>query len=317
MINFATFDLNLLRVLDALLHDGSTVRAADRLNLSQPAVSSALARLRRALGDELFVRRGQGLEPTDFALSLREPLRAQLETIARLLNGPGAFDPRTSEARFTISGSDFFGELLMPPLAERLSRLAPGMRLHMVDLVPDNYFASLGRNDVDLALIPAMEPPPWAECQKVFRSPFVVIARSGHPRMAAAQVAPGMQMPIDLFCDLGHVLFSPEGNARGLGDAALARIGRTRRVVMSMPLFSGVYRAVAASDLIGLLPLQLARHVAASAGLAIYAAPMPVATAQLVMAWHRRHTASPAHVWLRAQIADLLLPLDVAEFAPA
>jgi DNA-binding transcriptional LysR family regulator len=117
-------------------------------------------------------------------------------------------------------------------------------------------------------------------------------------------------IPLDLFCDLGHVLFSPEGNASAMGDAALARVGRKRRVMMTLPVFSGVYRAVAGSDMIALLPRQLAQHVAQSAGIAVYAPPMPIPPAEITMVWHRRHDASPAHLWLRAQISEILAPLD-------
>ena len=123
-MNIASFDLNLLTVLDALLREGSTVRAGERIGLSQPAVSAALGRLRHALGDELFVRRGQGLEPTDYARSLVVPVREVLDAVVGVLAG-SRFEPGTSDAVFRLSGSDFFAEMLMPALAERLSREAP------------------------------------------------------------------------------------------------------------------------------------------------------------------------------------------------
>lgn len=275
MTNFATLDLNLLRVLDALLSEGSTVRAGERLGLSQPAVSAALSRLRGALGDELFFRRGQGLEPTHFARSLEAPLREALDGLQTLLNGPAAFDPAASDSSFTVSGSDFFAEMLMPGLAGRLARTAPGMRVHLVDLVPDSFVGTLQRHEIDLALVPEVEAPDWVETRRMFSCPFVAVARKGHPRLADSRVSPGDVMPMDLFCDLGQVVFSPEGNLRTMGDAALARVGRERQVVMTMPVFSGVYRAVAASDLIALLPMQLARQVAPGPGLCFIRCPCP------------------------------------------
>jgi DNA-binding transcriptional LysR family regulator len=310
MTNLATFDLNLLRVLDALLHEGSTVRAGTRLGLSQPAVSAALGRLRGALGDELFFRRGQGLEATHYARSLEAPLRETLDRIENLLRGPDRFDPLVSDAHFRISGSDFFAEMLMPKLADRLSRLAPAMRVHLVDLVPDRYVDTLERYEVDLALIPQTGLPDWVQSRPVFTSSFSVIARRDHPRIARAGVAAGDVIPIDLFCDLGHVLFSPEGQPRAMGDAALARVGRQRRVVMTMPVFSGVYRAVAQSDLIALLPTQLAHHAAREGAIEVYQPPMQIAAATIVMIWHRRNAVSPPHVWFRALIAEMLAPLD-------
>lgn len=310
MANLLTFDLNLIRVLDALLHEHSTLRAGERLGLSQPAVSAALGRLRVALGDDLFFRRGQGLEPTQYALSLEQPVRDILAGVAELIRAPDLFDPATSDVGFRVSGSDFFAELLMPRLAERLQAAAPSMRVHLVDLVPDSHVETVERYEVDLALIPQTDTPSWLESRAIFRSTFQVIARKQHPQLVGAGLVPGDVVPLDLYCDLGHVLFSPEGNSRAMGDAALARMGRQRRVVMSMPIFSGVYRAVAGSDLIALLPTALAQHVAPAAGFEIYRAPMPIPPVTLQMVWHRKFTADPAHIWLRSQIADLLVPLD-------
>lgn len=316
MANLKTFDLNLLRVLSALLEDHSTVRAGERLGLSQPAVSAALARLRTALGDELFFRRGKGLEPTQYALTLKDELHQVLERIEDLIRGPDTFDPSTSDASFRISGSDFFAELLMPRLAERLQLLAPKMRVHLVDLVPDSYVETLDRYEVDLAIVPKTPLPDWVESRPVFRSSFSVVARKDHPRLKREGLSGGDVVPIDLFCDVGHVLFSPEGNSRAMGDAALAEVGRERRVVMTMPIFSGVYRAVAGSDLIALLPTALANHVEKDAGLRVYRAPMPVPTAQLCMIWHRRYSASASHSWMRDQIAELLSCLDEEPIIP-
>ncbi len=309
-MNLATFDLNLLRVLDALLAEPSTVRAGARIGLSQPAVSAALGRLRAAFDDELFFRRGQGLAPTDFALALRDPVREVLERVERMLTAPAAFDARAAETRFVISGSDFFAEMLMPELARRLARRAPGVRVHLVDRVPDGQFGALESREVDLALTRLAGLPGWVGSEPAFTSTFVAIARRGHPRLERAGVAPGAVLPLDLFCDIGQVMFSPEGRTAALADAALARIGRRRRVVMTLPVFSGVYRAVATSDLVAMLPAALARSVAGSAGLDIYKLPMPVPPARLGMVWHRGATADPGLAWLRAQVRAILEPLD-------
>lgn len=308
MANLSSFDLNLLRVLDALLIEHSTGRAGARLGLSQPAVSGALKRLRLSLGDELFFRSGQKLEATEFALSLIEPLQDILSRVEALIRSQDAFDHATAEHSFRISGSDFFAEMLMPLLAEYLEVQAPSLRVHLVDLVPDDRVSTLASQDVDFALLPETPLPDWAEGQPVFSSSFSVIARKAHPR--TTELAPGDVMPLDLFCDLGHVLFSTEGNPRGLGDEALARIGRERSVAMTMPVFSGVYRAVAGSDLIALLPSALAHRIAKSANLYVFEPPIPVDPVRLVLIWHRRFSASPPHIWLRSRITELLHPLN-------
>ena len=310
MANLSSFDLNLLRVLDALLIEHSTVRAGARLGLSQPAVSGALKRLRLSLGDELFFRSGQKLEATEFALSLKEPLQEILSRVEALIRAQDAFDPATAEHSFRISGSDFFAEMLLPALAEHLRAHAPSLRVHLVDLVPDDRVGTLASHDVDFALLPETSLPGWAEGQPVFSSSFSVIARKAHPSTTELALAPGDVMPLDLFCDLGHVLFSTEGNPKGIGDEALARIGRERNVAMTMPVFSGVYRAVAGSDLIALLPSALAHRIAKSADLNVFKPPIPVEPVRLILIWHRRFSESPPHLWLRNRIIELLHPLN-------
>lgn len=310
MANLSSFDLNLLRVLDALLLEHSTVRAGARLGLSQPAVSGALKRLRLSLGDELFFRSGQKLEATEFALSLKESLQDILSRVEALIRAKDAFDPATAEHSFRISGSDFFAEMLLPALAEHLTALAPSLRVHLVDLIPDDHVGTLVIHDVDFALLPETPLPDWAEGQPVFTSSFSVIARKAHPRTAELALSPGDVMPLDLFCDLGHVLFSTEGNPKGLGDEALARIGRERSVAMTMPVFSGVYRAVAGSDLIALLPSPLAHRIAKSTNLNVFKPPIPVEPVRLILIWHRRFSESPPHLWLRSWITELLHPLN-------
>lgn len=312
-MNLSGFDLNLLKVLDALLREGSTTRAASRIGLTQPAVSAALSRLRLSLKDDLFVRQGQGLVATSFARSLEEPLREALEGLERILAGADAFDPTQSNHIFRIAGIDFFAEMLMPNLARVLDAEAPGMRVQLLDLVPSAYVEMLEREQVDLCLLPRMEVPDWIRGESLFRSPFVTIARKGHPRLARAKVSPGETIPIDLFCDLGHVLLSSDGRLRAMGDDALARMGRERRVVMSLPFFSGITRVVAETDLISLVPRQLAVHVAPRLGLEIYRQPMPMPVAQITMFWHRRAERNPGQAWLRRRIADLLGALDTDE----
>lgn len=311
MANLSTFDLNLLRVLDALLIEHSTVRAGERLGLSQPAVSAALKRLRISLGDELFFRSGQKLEATDFALSLQEPLQDVLSRIEALIRAQDAFDPVTAEHRFRISGSDFFAEMLMPALAEYLTAHAPSVRVHLVDLIPDDRVDTMASQDVDFALLPETPLPEWAEGQPVFSSSFSVIARKAHPRTTECALANGDVMPLDLFCELQHVLFSTEGNAKGIGDEALARIGRERNVVMTLPVFSGVYRAVASSDLIALLPSAFAHRVSKSENLNVFEPPIRIDPVRLFLIWHRRFSNSPPHQWLGSRIADLLHPFSV------
>lgn len=312
-MNLSAFDMNLLRVLDALLREGSTVRAGQRIGLSQPAVSAALSRLRAALGDPLFIRAGQRLEPTDYAKSLAQPLRDILDEVEALIAGPESFDPAQAHETFKISGSDFFAEMLMPRLGDHIARLAPGILLQMVDLVPDNYVGTLENYEVDLALIPHTEFPSWTDWRPLFNSSFAMIARRNHPRLGRAGIAPGDVVPVDLFCDMGHILFSPEGRTAAMGDQALASIGRKRRVVMTMPVFYGVFSAVEGSDHVALVPQQMAHQMATRLAIDVFQPPMPMPLPLIGMIWHKRASNAPAHRWLRDQIATLMRPLNKNE----
>ncbi|MBY5358697.1 LysR family transcriptional regulator [Rhizobium leguminosarum] len=311
-MNFATFDLNLVRVLDALLREGSTVKAGEKLGMSQSAVSGALSRLRHALDDQLFVRHGHGLRPTDYARGLAMPLRETLDRMEALFSGT-SFDPGSASLTFKLAGSDFFAEMLMPRLAREIHERAPGIRVQLVDLVPNSYIDSLERYEADMALIPDAEFPDWIDRRAQFRSSFTTIARKGNAAIEAAGIKSGATLPIDLFCDLGHILFSPEGKTKAMGDAALAKIGRTRKVVMTVPVFFGVCRAVSESDHIALVPRQLAERLADLFGLSLYNAPMLLPPALIVGVWHKRSTGNLGHRWIRNLITEILLPLNVGE----
>ncbi|UWQ20648.1 LysR family transcriptional regulator [Jannaschia sp. W003] len=309
MVNFNTLDLNLLRVFHAMMREGSTTRAGERLGLSQPAVSSALGRLRHALGDALFVRQGQRMVPTAYAQTLAGPIHETLSALELALRGP-EFDPATSDAVFRFSGIDFFAEMLMPALARTLLAEAPGVRVQHLDLVPDLQVEMLDRHQLDLALLPALDLPDWVESAPLFHAGFVAVARAGHARLARAHVAPEGEIPLDLFCDLGHVLCSPDGKLRAMGDDALEAAGRRRRVVMTMPFFSGVMRIVAETDLVALVPEQLARRVAPRLDLRCYRAPVPLPVPLLKMHWHKRMTRAADHRWFRETVARHLRPLN-------
>jgi DNA-binding transcriptional LysR family regulator len=309
-VNFATLDLNLLRVLDALFQEGSTVKAAERLGMSQSAVSGALSRLRHALDDRLFVRQGNKLVATDYAVALEAGLSQELERLAALLAPPAIFDPQNAEGTFRIAASDFFAELLMPPLGDFLNKSAPRVRAQLVDLVPNDYIASLEQRNADIALIPDVRLPEWFNREPLFHSSFHVIVRSGNPGIAGLKN--GMQMPMDIFCALKHVLFSPEGNLAAMGDAALNRVGKSRQVAMTVPVFSGVCRAVSESDLIALVPAQLASKVAEMYGLCVFEPPMKIEPALIIGIWHKRSDKAPMTAWMRGRVFDLMRALDTA-----
>lgn len=308
-MNLQSFDLNLLKVLDALLRDASTTRAGERIGLSQPAVSAALGRLRAAFGDPLFVRDGQALRPTEFALSLAAPLQHLLEDTNRLLARP-AFDPSTATDLFRISAPDFFTEMLLPDLTARLEQEAPGVKLRFSDAISTKTMEDMREGRADLIILPQQTVAPWLESEPLFRSAFCIVARRGHPEVTRHGVAPGLPLPIDLYCRLRHASFRVVEDQPGVEDRFLARMGHSLQIALSVPSFTAVWRAVAATDLVGMIPRRLAERVAGAAGLEVYAMPFALPSAELCQAWHRRNSTSRGLVWLRAQVFDILSKLD-------
>ncbi len=308
-MNLLSFDLNLLKVLDALLRDASTTRAGERIGLSQPAVSAALGRLRAAFGDPLFVRDGQALRPTEYALSLAAPLQHLLEDTSQLLARP-AFDPSTATDVFRLAAPDFFTEMLLPDLTARLERDALGVTLRYTDAIGPKTFDDIREGRLDLMILPERTLAPWLESEPLLRADYRIVARRGHPELTRHGITPGMPLPIDLYFRLRHAAFRVVEDQPEIEDRLLAKTGHTLQVALSVPSFAAVWRAVAATDLVGMIPRRLAERVAGPAGLEVYAMPFQVPRAELCLAWHRRNSTARGLVWFRAQVVDILAKLD-------
>lgn len=311
-MNFAAFDLNLLRVFDALARERSVTRAGEQVGLSQPAVSSALNRLRAILDDQLFVRRGAEMAPTPRAEALAPAVREALASLERALAGDARFDPAKAQRTFTLLGADFFSTLVIPRLHERIAAEAPGVRLRLLDTAFGDVERLLADDVLDLALERPMQLPDWVATQALFVSPFVLVATEDHPQIAAAGIAPGEALPLDLFCALPHAIRSVDGSLSGMVDEVLETAGRKRRVVLALPHFFAVARAVAAGHVIAALPRQFADAFAGQLGLAAYALPVPSPAPEIRMYWHSRHQKNPAHVWLRDLVVEVIAELEPA-----
>lgn len=310
-MNFAAFDLNLLRVFNALMKERSATRAGDRVGLSQPAVSAALGRLRHALGDELFIRQGNEMAPTPRALALAEPLQDALAKLEQALYGGARFDPARAVRDFRLLGADFFAMLLMPSLAQKVSAAAPGISLRLLDSARGDIDRLLIADEIDMALERPLDVPEWISRQLLFRSPFVIIAAKQHEALAAAKVKEGAVIPLDLFCALSHVLRSIDGSTSGSIADALAAQGRKRHVVLTLAQFYAVGLAVSRSQLIAAVPVQFARAFADEMKLALYEPPVPVPVPDISLYWHKRHDGDPAHRWLREEIIAAIEPFII------
>ena len=310
-MNFATLDLNLLRVLDAILRDGSTTRAGERLGVSQSAVSNALNRLRHALDDDLFIRQGNRLVPTDFTASITGDLRDHLERLESLLTR-SRFDPAQIRATYRISGGDYFSEMLMPALSARMATAAPHLLLQQVSWEPTAHLHMLEDGSADIGLGPLLAPlddiPPWIVTRLLFHSSFVGIAAADNPLLS--DLAEDAPLPLDRYFDTSHVLFSVSGAIESFEDDIIARLGRNRRIGLTVPSFRGIFRAVEAGPHIAAVPTSLARAIAAQYAIRTFALPFDPGRIPIYATWHKRSDKTPAARWIRDHIVALIEPLD-------
>jgi DNA-binding transcriptional LysR family regulator len=315
-MNFAALDLNLLRVFDAMMLELSTVRAGERIGLSQPAVSSALGRLRQIVGDELFVRDGNRMVPTARAQELSETVRTALRQIEQALAATTAFDPSTARRNFVLLGSDYFSTLLMPRLAGQIVPEAPSLTLQMLDYPSNEVLKLLSDGFADAALDRELEVPDWIVRQALFRSYMLCAVSKDHPVLGKYRIKPGTRIPAEVFCQIPQILMSVDGDRTGTVDHVLAEHGLARSVAMTVPHFQGIALAVASSPLLGSLPVHFARHAAAMLPLELYLPPFDPPQLDVCLYWHRRLDRDAANIWLRGQI-ERAVNSDIAAPVPS
>jgi len=293
------FDLNLLRVLDVLLREGSVTKASQQLNLSQPAMSNALNRLRQQLNDPVVVRVGNRMVPTPKALLLSEPVRESLRLIQQTLQGSRAFDPATTETQVKLMATDYVSGVLLPPLTKRLRLQAPGISLAIISPSEVGSSAMLSEGKCDIALAgPSAELHDSLKQQKLFDEEFVCIARRKHPLLKKG-------LTLDSYCEADHVMASPRGGGFSSPlDDTLASIGRKRNVRLSISQFLLGPRLVNQSEMLMTIGKRLAESFAKELDLTVYPLPFKAPGFRIVQAWHMRLDRDPMQKWLRAQIHE-------------
>jgi DNA-binding transcriptional LysR family regulator len=292
-MNVQDVDLNLLRVFDAVLHESGVTPAAARLGLTQPAVSNALARLRKLFGDPLFVRTPTGMDATPFARELAAPVRQALALLeSALAQGPG-FDPATTTRAFRFYMSDLGQIEFLPPLIERVEQRAPGVRLEAVALDVEGIGAALASGTLDLAVgfLPALGPP--IERRALFRDPYVCLMRAGHEIKSLTRKR---------FLEAAHILVCYRGGHRVI-EEAFERAGI--RVALRVPHFTVAPMVLERTDLVLTLPARVARVFERGGKLKSLPVPLQIPVADVGVHWHERFEADPGNRWLREQVIDL------------
>ncbi|QXI26128.1 LysR family transcriptional regulator [Pseudomonas vanderleydeniana] len=296
-MNISTFDLNLLRVLDMLLREQNVSRAAERLALTQPTVSNALARLRDLLGDPLLVRVGRHMRPTPRALALEGPIRAALQQIEQTLGGDNSFDPSRSHRQLRIALTDYAEQLCMSALLATLQTQAPHLRVDVVHLPPSLPVEALDRGELDLVLGRFDESPARFERRHWRNETLRIAVRKQHPVVNGT-------LDLNIFLGLRH-LWVHGGQTRGMVDQWLAEQGLSRRIVYTTPNYLQAAHLAADSDLCVVLPTSLATHFAQLLPLQLFELPFALEPFEMELVYlaHRQH--DPALAWLVERIMDI------------
>ena len=302
-MNFRTLDLNLLRVFDALMSEGSLTRAAQVLAITQPAASQALKRLHDAVGESLFVRNATGMTPTPKAEALWPQVRSALASLQQAL-APGEFDAQAQDVSFRLAMADAVAAMLAPPLVAAIESERALCKLRFVPLTTADPRALLQQGEVDLAL--GQFPATVTELLAVGRNAtlrhaplvetrYVCVMRRGH---ALAEQA----LTLEAYCAADHLLTSSVGRPQSHVDQMLSALGRQRRVVLSVNQFFTAARVLLQSDLLTVLPLAFVPATGHAEQLRVRELPFDLGAMQVGMVWHLRRDAEPAHRWLRERV---------------
>ncbi len=304
---FRRLDLNLLRVFDAVMAERNLTRAAQKLALTQPAVSNALRRLRETLGDELVRRTSAGMEPTPRAQALWPVVRTTLAQLQAAL-APEEFVPAEALNTFVLAMADATAAALMPRMVALLDAEAPGVSVRVLPLSTRDPRRLLDEEVADLAIgyFPAVladltaqrqagRPVAYAH-QRVYDGEYVCLMRKGHPLASTP-------LTLDAYCAARHLLVSFSGRPYGFTDEALTALGRERRIVLTVNQFFTAGRVVACSDLLTVLPLHFFGVTGLQGELVWRPLPLSLPTVHVDALWHVRRAGSAAQGWLRSMVA--------------
>ncbi|TMH03405.1 MAG: LysR family transcriptional regulator [Betaproteobacteria bacterium] len=290
-------DLNLLVVFNQLLVERRVSKVAENLDLTQPAVSNALARLRKLLGDELFLRTPAGMEPTPFADQLAESVTYALGMIHSAINQRTSFDPHSSTRSFTIGMTDIGEIYFLPALMDRLRQEAPGVSLSTVRNTAVNLKDEMEAGKVDLAigLLPQLKAGFFQ--RRLFRQRYVCLFRKGH-RLDKKKIS------LAEFSSAEHLVVVSAGTGHGKVDELLKRSGVDRNIRLTVPHFVGVGHILQATDLVATVPERLAQRLIGPFGLACVSHPATLPEVAINVFWHAKYHKEPANQWLRSLVFD-------------
>ncbi len=293
-----SIDLNLLAVFDAIAAEGNLTRAANRLGMSQPAMSNALARLRETLDDPLFVRTGRGMEPTPRARLMTEPIRQALDLMQNSLRTDSAFDYASSKRSFTVAVEDYGEAVVMPRFMEWLNRVAPEVHVRIRPESGEALLAEMKRGAIDMAMEYHRPQDKEFSVQTLMEETLVSMVRQGHPLV-------GDSLSLEQYVTLEHVVIDSRSPRGPLVDRELKRRGLSRNIALQVPHFLSMPLIVRTTDLICTLPLRMARVYAEYFRLKVLKPPIDFPAIPVYLVWSKRLDADPGHQWFRNAFRNL------------
>ncbi len=292
------YDLNLLPIFVALMEERSVTRAAERVGMTQPALSNALARLRIMMKDQLFIRERYGVQPTLIALELAPVIAEALALLDDAVLGQQHFEPADADRVLTIAPNGYVEFVLVPAIVARLEKVAPGIKLRLIPYGNDLAETGVISGVTALALGRIVDPPNNLVIHHLMDEGLSCVVRADHPEV-------GDRISREQYERLKHVNIVPPGHMRAGLFQALTRQQIRRDVAISVTNFFAVAEMVAVTDYCATLPNLICRRLAQDLRLKILTAPVDLGTFPVEMAWHMRYRHDAAHRWLRALIVDI------------
>lgn len=298
-MNLSRIDLNLLVVFDAVLGAGSITGASRRLNLSQPAVSHALGRLRELLGEPLFERQGRGVVPTPFARSIAGPVRDALATVERTLQRAAGFEPEVAQRTFRIGLREALEPGVLPSLSRAICGAGPGLALASARHDRTRLATDLAAGEFDIAFDVRLDLAGHTPHERMLVERLVVVARKNHPLLRRLR---RRGWDVDAYLALDHVQVSSRRRGPSMEDVALQALGKPgRRIRLRCQSHAAACRVAAATDLVATIPESHARHVLVPESNRLVALPLDGVELETYMYWPANAERDAANRWLRGQ----------------
>jgi len=304
-MNLRSVDLNLLTVFDAVMTEGNITRAAEKIGMSQPAMSIAINRFRHIAKDKLFERTGRGVRPTQRALQLSGPVRRALDIVTEALEHGSDFDIRHSDRAFNVVLSGFGEVIMLPALMGLLESQGSQIRINTrsalnIDIEKEMHFGNI---DLFLWVLPSQSSD--MSCLQIGTMKEVCLVRKGHPNA-------GKSISLQDYAGLRHIVFRMPGDyGPTINDRELWRHGLHREHAMTVHSFFDAPRVINATDLICSVPNMLGRHLAKTHQLKLVESPLPTEF-PVYLIWPKSMDSDPGHQWLRNTVREMFEQEDTA-----